>query len=107
MKSKKYYTISEVTQILNVRGSQLRYLEKALSTLKVIQVKGRRYYTNENIKIIQSKLSKIEINNTSEVHIKTPFKINTQQSVLMQIDKLIDKFNNVLTQISYTTNSLL
>jgi len=107
MKSKKYYTISEVTQILNVQASQLRYLEKALSTLKVIQVKGRRYYTNENIKIIQSKLSKIKINNTSKAPTTISFNNNTQQSVLMQIDKLIDKFNNLLTQISYTTNSSL
>lgn len=107
MKSKKYYTISEVTHILNVRGSQLRYLEKALSTLRVIQVKGRRYYTNENIKIIQSKLSKIEVNSTSETHTTTSSNNNTHQSILMQVDKLIEKFNNILTQINYTTSSSL
>ena len=104
MKNKKYYTISEVTKLLNIPASQLRYLEKSLSALKVIQVKGRRYYTSENIDLIKAKLGKTEP--VKNIDIK-PLELSASndQMILKQINQLIDKFNNVLNSAEYIINS--
>jgi uncharacterized protein (UPF0333 family) len=84
MKTKKYYTIGEVTEKLNIPASQLRYLENTLSTLKVLQIKGRRYYTQKNIEIIQNKLSQSD---------RLPVK--TDIFIVEQIDNLIKNFNRI------------
>lgn len=58
MYSKKYYTISEVSERLSVSQSSLRYAEKNLPKLKVHTINGRRYYTDENIKMLKNKIGK-------------------------------------------------
>lgn len=103
MKNKKYYTISEVTKILNMPASQLRYLEKTLSSLKVIQVKGRRYYTNENINLIKAKSNKTEAaRNVNTIHIE--LLADNDQMILKQIGQLITKFDNALNSIKHIIN---
>ena len=58
MHSKKYHTISEVAERLSVSQSYLRYAEKNLPRLKIYTINGRRYYTNENIKMLKDKIGK-------------------------------------------------
>jgi len=58
MDSKKYYTISEVSEMLSVSQSSLRYAEKTLSKLKIRTLNGRRYYNDQNIKMLQDKIGK-------------------------------------------------
>ena len=54
MHSKKYHTIKEVSEILGVSQSTLRYAEKHLPKLKIHTVNGRRYYTDNNIAVLRS-----------------------------------------------------
>ena len=105
MKDKKYYTISEVTKILKVAASQLRYLEKTSRVLKIIQLKGRRYYTSQNISFIRSQLTKTEIVRNLKT---TPITLtyDSDQKILQQINKLINKFENALNNIEVTIFSV-
>lgn len=98
MNDKKYYTISEVTKILNVAASQLRYLEKTSSILKIIQLKGRRYYTVQNINFIKSQFNKTEIIQNLKTESVTLIYDNDQK-ILQQINELINKFENTLNNI--------
>lgn len=101
MKDKKYYTISEVTKILKVAASQLRYLEKTSHVLKIIQLKGRRYYTSENINFIKSQFTKTEIVQNLKTESVT-LTYGSDQKILQQINKLINKFENTLNNIELT-----
>lgn len=58
MHSKKYYTISEVAEMLSVSQSSLRYAEKTLPKLKIRTLNGRRYYNDENIRMLKNKIGK-------------------------------------------------
>lgn len=51
---KLYYTIGEVTQILNVNASKLRFWEKEFSCINPKKgSRGIRYYTKEDIDILK------------------------------------------------------
>lgn len=54
MKDKKYYSVSEVSKILNINHNQLRYLEKILPNITIYKIRKRRYYTANNIKNFKS-----------------------------------------------------
>lgn len=58
MNNKKYYSISEVTEILNIRSHQLRYLEKILPNITVHKLRNRRYYTISDIECFRSYIVK-------------------------------------------------
>ena len=58
MVDKKYHTISEVSEMLSVSQSSLRYAEKHLPKLKIHTINGRRYYTNQNIGILKAAIGK-------------------------------------------------
>ena len=51
---KKYYSISEVSELCSVKPHTLRFWESEFKVLKPITRKGnRRYYQKEDIKIIK------------------------------------------------------
>ena len=58
MHSKKYHTIKEVSEMLGVSQSTLRYAEKHLPKLKIYAINGRRYYTDHNIAMIRATIGK-------------------------------------------------
>lgn len=47
--NKKYFSISEVCQAANISAHKLRYLETSIVNFKIIQIRNRRYYTEDNI----------------------------------------------------------
>jgi DNA-binding transcriptional MerR regulator len=52
--TKLYYTITEVSAMLGVRPSMLRFWEKEFTTIRLYKNKsGKRFYTQENIELIQ------------------------------------------------------
>lgn len=52
--SKRYFTISEVSVICDVKTHVLRYWEQEFSQLKPVKRRGnRRYYTHQNVLIIR------------------------------------------------------
>ncbi len=56
--SKKYFSISEVSEITGLQAHRLRYLEKSATGMDVFQIRGRRYYTAANIELIKQLLGK-------------------------------------------------
>ena len=58
MQDKKYHTINEVSEMLGVSQSALRYAEKHLPKLKIHTINGRRYYTNQNIGILRAAIGR-------------------------------------------------
>lgn len=55
MLSKKYYSISEVADILGVKTHNLRYLDELLGK-KLTRIRGRRYYQLKDIEILKKSL---------------------------------------------------
>ncbi len=50
---KKYYSISEVAELIDIKSHTLRFWEKEFKEIKPITRKGnRRYYQKEDLKII-------------------------------------------------------
>ena len=43
--TKKYYSASEITTLLNIALYQLRYLETKIPGLSNYKIKNRKYYT--------------------------------------------------------------
>ena len=51
---KNYYRISQVSKMLNIPASTLRYWEKVFLQLKPLKSKsGVRYYSNKDIELLQ------------------------------------------------------
>ena len=51
---KKYFSITEVSQICNIKSHTLRFWEKEFEELKPLTRKGnRRYYQKEDIELIK------------------------------------------------------
>lgn len=55
---KKYYSISEVAENLQISSHQLRYLELKITELVIFRVKNRRYYTVNDITNLRQHLTK-------------------------------------------------
>lgn len=84
---KKYFTIKEVAFNLGVSESKLRHIENNIPKLNVARINKRRYYTQQNIKMLDEYLKK-----HSKVEINSLF--------IEKIDKLINKFKNLYLHIS-------
>ena len=55
IQNKKYYSISEVSELCNVKSHTLRFWEKEFKDLKPITRKGnRRYYQAEDIQLVKT-----------------------------------------------------
>lgn len=115
--SKKYFSISEVSKTLGIPAYKLRYLEKAKPAIEVFQIRGRRYYTAEDIELIKQKVNGVSddgraysITSSEEENgqrllfsvkeqITSPgiYKKNTlkDQTMVKKIDSLISKLNKL------------
>jgi len=80
--TKKYYSASEVTKHLNIALHQLRYLETKIPDLSNYKINNRKYYTANDIELLQKSLNKDNIS----------FSPN-------KIDILLTKFHNLSFQI--------
>ena len=90
LQHKKYYSIGEVMAILQIPAHQLRYLEKALPNFTVTKIKGRRYYTQQNIELIKTRVKE---------HSHNLFDFN-YNAIINQIDILINKFEQLSSNIN-------
>lgn len=86
---KKYYSISDIASIFKIPPHQLRYLEKSMPKFVAIKVRGRRYYTQQNIEILKAHFA----NNPKQLSLNFAPKINDT------IDNLIAKFNCISNNI--------
>ena len=95
--SKKYYSISEVAQIIGIPLHKLRYLEKSKPDIDIIQIRGRRYYTSTDIELIKhlfNKDSKFQFNlflPTTDESANSNDQVEFGSAAIQKIDLLISK----------------
>ncbi|BDU59749.1 hypothetical protein FLA4_01590 [Candidatus Rickettsia kotlanii] len=87
--TKKYYSASEVIKHLNIALHQLRYLEAKSSDLSSYKINNRKYYTANDIDLLQKALNK-DITSLSTA----------------RIDILLTNFHNLSLQIKNACRSL-
>ena len=106
--SKKYFSISEVAQIIGIPLHKLRYLEKSKTGIDIAQIRGRRYYTSANIESVKRLFHR---DNDLQFNLFSPIaddfaKSNDQLEVCSQmvqkIDLLISKFTQLEKDIIKT-----
>lgn len=92
MLTKKYFSISEACNMCALAPHKLRYIDKIDKKMSIVKIRGRRYYTLENINYLIQTYSDI----------KEP--INKQPSIKIEnaeiIDQKADNLNNT-SQINY------
>lgn len=85
IRAKKYFSIAETSSLSGLAAHKLRYIEKSDPNIKIIQMRGRRYYTQEDINYIQ--------NTYSTTPIQTPS--NQTNEIIAKIDKLLAGFKQL------------
>ncbi len=100
--NKKYFSISEVSEITGFPAHKLRYLEKSKTGIGIFQIRGRRYYTSSDIELIKQKFSKedeFQLNlfpsKTENANRKNPDNSISHSNIVIEIDSLISKFTKL------------
>ncbi|MEM6339329.1 MAG: hypothetical protein AAF673_05355 [Pseudomonadota bacterium] len=112
MLTKKYFSISEACDMCSLAPHKLRYIDKIDKKMSIVKIRGRRYYTLENINyLIQTysdikepiiKQPSIKIENT-EIIDRKPANPNNNQinyQFLERIDQLIKNFHTLAERLS-------
>lgn len=86
----RYYNIAEVSQMLNLPKTTLRYYESTMNKLKIRKIRNRRYYSQANIEMLKMHIG-VEIN---QIALFTP-PANNNKDFLARIEKLENKFLNL------------
>lgn len=81
---KKYFSISEISRLTGLSPAKLRYIEKSNQSFKVLKIRDRRYYTQENLRYITE---------LCQSHAK-----NVQQDVHSKNNNMIEKIDNILNR---------
>lgn len=86
MQDKKYYSIGEVTKLLNIHPHQLRYLERMLPNLSIHKIRNRRHYTSQDIEYLKTHMT------TKSVSIELEPPLDLLDNQINKIDCLIKNF---------------
>jgi len=99
---KKYYSISEVSELCNIKSHTLRFWEKEFNDLKPLTRKGnRRYYQSQDIKLIKKIQSLLyeegmTISGAKKNIMSSSEKVNqadNSHKILKDLEDLLDKIN--------------
>ncbi|MDP5110232.1 MAG: MerR family transcriptional regulator [Rickettsiaceae bacterium] len=102
MLTKKYFSISEACNMCALAPHKLRYIDKSDEKISIIKIRGRRYYTKENIDYLIKIYSHLDKPNTGNIetnkqgainNINSKMQINEQ--LLERIDQLIKSFHSL------------
>ncbi|HJD59132.1 MAG TPA: palindromic element RPE5 domain-containing protein [Rickettsia endosymbiont of Omalisus fontisbellaquei] len=99
---KKYYSASEVIERLNIALHQLRYLETKIPDLSNYKINNRKYYTANDIELLQKSLSisqgakRIEAREHTRTYKDIAANLEGSSS---RIDILLTNFHNLSLQI--------
>jgi hypothetical protein len=111
MEQAKYYTISEVAELLDISQPSLRYLEKTISRFKVRKIRGRRYYTTENIEILRNKITnQYSLFSNAQPIVKIPILVAKNKDVFNKapaITNILEKINILEQNFISLKNRLL
>ncbi|MDA9163749.1 MerR family transcriptional regulator [Rickettsiaceae bacterium] len=78
IRAKKYFSIAETSNLSGLAAHKLRYIEKADPNITITQMRGRRYYTQEDINYIKNTYSTT-----------TPETSNQAIEIIAKIDRLL------------------
>ena len=90
MLTKKYFSIAEVSKISCLAAHKLRYIEKSDPNIEIVQIRGRIYYTKNNIDYIRNAYP-AEKSTTSPKRIK-----KSDPNMIFKIDQLLANFQSLL-----------
>ncbi len=98
--NKKYFSISEVSEITGLPIHKLRYLEKSKTEMHIFQIRGRRYYTAADIESIKQnskqgdELIQLNLftNQNANKETASNFSLHLNSNIIIRIDSLISKF---------------
>jgi DNA-binding transcriptional MerR regulator len=111
MLTKKYFSISEAGNMCALPAHKLRYIDKTDKNISIIKIRGRRYYTKENLHYLVKNYSNIEqlIIEPSEepaipiitdermiMQTTTQDATTIESSIIARIDQLLEKFHAIL-----------
>lgn len=108
IRAKKYFSISEVSEIIGLPEHKLRYIEKTNNKIKITKIRGRRYYKTSDIQLIQKEYCGIVIALPPGSDIKISDSVLVQEgqkpkdilftnnNLIADIDTLIAKLQNLL-----------
>jgi hypothetical protein len=106
--SKKYFSISELSEITGILLHRLRYLEKSKTDIDIVQICGRRYDASTNIESIKhffNRDNELQFNLFSPIaddFAKSNNQLEVFPQVVDQIDLLISKFTKLEKDIIKT-----
>ena len=94
--SKKYYTISEVIKLLGIPAHKARSLDSLFKN-KLTRIRGRRYYQEQDIKLLQDTLN----NSLGHESVATPVqRRSNSKDVTSRINELISSMQNAKLELT-------
>ena len=112
MLTKKYFSISEACDMCSLAPHKLRYIDKIDKKMSIVKIRGRRYYTLENINyliqtysdikepIIKQPSIKIENKEIIDRKLANPNNNQINYQFLERIDQLIKNFHTLAERLS-------
>ena len=98
---KKYFSISEVSEICDIKSHTLRFWEKEFKELKPITRKGnRRYYQNQDIELIKRIYSLLYLDGMTIEGAKKIINSSTKTSKIdTKVNYVLEDLKDLLTKI--------
>lgn len=102
MLTRKYFSISEACDMCALAPHKLRYIDKSDKKISIVKIRGRRYYTIENIEYLIKTYSHLEKPNIKNIEINkqktasiTSNRTQISQQFPERIDQLIINFQSL------------
>ena len=101
LQEKKYFSISEVSEICDIKSHTLRFWEKEFKELKPITRKGnRRYYQNQDIELIKRIYSLLYLDGMTIEGAKKTLKSATKTPEKdIRVNYVLDDLKDLLAKI--------
>ena len=100
MSVKKYFSISEVCEMCLLSPHRLRYIDKMDGKISTIRIRGRRYYTIEDISYLKQKYPykntvSYKKNDLKKIPSKSILSKSSNKKIIKRIDQLIGNFRSL------------
>lgn len=102
---KLFYSISEVSEMLNINASNLRFWEKEFKQLKPKRnVKGTRFYTEDDIKLVRQIMFLVNEQNLTLEGARQ--KLNRKKDHVAKQQELIERLKRIKTELKGISKAL-
>jgi len=102
---KLYYSISEVSKMLNINASNLRYWEKEFNQLKPKRnEKGTRFYTEQDIEVVKQIMLLVNEQNLTLAGAKQH--LNQKKDEVAVLTEVVERLNRVRSELKGISKAL-